>query len=87
MVRDFTKDVKKDGKEHIEYVPTQVVTEFFRYSFNKNRKYKIDGIIYPSSKNNKNEALVFFWDNEESEKLLNLKSLKKEKIKITTPIK
>lgn len=81
LVRDFTKDVKKDGKEHIEYVPTQIVTEFFRYSFNKNRKYKIDGIIYPSSKNNKNQAIVFFWDNEESEKLLNLKCLNKEKIK------
>lgn len=80
LVRDFTKDVKKDGKEHIEYVPTQVVTEFFRYSFNKKRKYKIDGIIYPSSKNSKKKALVFFWDNEESEKLLNLKSIAKEKI-------
>lgn len=87
LVRDFTKDVKKDGKEHIEYVPTQVVTEFLRYSFNKNRKYKIDGIIYPSSKNIRNKASVFFWDNEESEKLVNLTSLKRERIKIIIPVK
>ncbi|WP_348812447.1 HEPN-associated N-terminal domain-containing protein [Flavobacterium maritimum] len=81
LVRDFTKDIAKDGKEHIEYVPTQVVTEFFRFSFNKNRKNKIDGIIYPSSKNKKNKTSVFFWDHEESEKLMNLKSLKRERIK------
>ena len=81
LVRDFTKDIAKDGKEHIEYVPTQVVTEFFRFSFNRNRKNKIDGIIYPSSKNKKNRTSVFFWDNVESENLLNLISLKREKIK------
>jgi hypothetical protein len=83
LVRDFTKDIRKDGKEHIEYVPTQIVTEFFRFSFNKNRKYKIDGIIYPSSKSISNKSSVFFWDNDESEKLVNLTSLKRERIKIT----
>ena len=81
LVLDFTKDIAKDGKEHIEYVPTQIVTEFFRFSFNKNRKKKIDGIIYPSSKNMKNRTSVFFWDNAESEKLLSLKSLKRERIR------
>ncbi len=28
FVRDITNEIKKDGKEHTEYVPTQVVTEF-----------------------------------------------------------
>ncbi|PZR20758.1 MAG: RES domain-containing protein [Flavobacterium psychrophilum] len=75
LVRDFTKDITKDGKEHTEYVPTQVVTEFFRYTFNRNRKNKIEGIIYPSSKNKPNSSAVLFWDNEEC-----LRNLKLERI-------
>jgi hypothetical protein len=31
FVRDFTQAVEKDGREHIEYVPSQVVTEYVRY--------------------------------------------------------
>jgi len=65
LVRDMTEGISRDGKEHIEYVPTQVVTEYFRYVFNKNRKAKIEGLIYPSSKNNPEKAIVIFWDNEE----------------------
>ena len=49
LVRDFTMEVVKDGKEHIGYVPTQVVTEFFRFPFNKNRKNKIEGLIGKTS--------------------------------------
>lgn len=30
---DFAKKVEKDGREHIEYVPTQVATEYFRRVF------------------------------------------------------
>lgn len=65
LVQDFTQDIKKDEKEHIEYVPTQVVTEYFRYPFNKNRKNMIEGIIYPSSKNKLKSSSVIFWNNKE----------------------
>jgi hypothetical protein len=81
LVRDFTQDIKKDGKEHIEYVPTQVVTEYFRYSFNKNRQNIIDGIIYPSSKNKSESSSVIFWNNEESYENLELMDLKVERVK------
>ncbi|WP_430883335.1 HEPN-associated N-terminal domain-containing protein [Fusibacter sp. JL216-2] len=55
----ITQSVIKDGREHIEYVPTQVFTEFFR------RKYKyadenIDGIIYNSSRNSGGKCIVLF---------------------------
>jgi len=33
FVSDLSKPVKKDGREHIEYVPTQIVTEYFRHVF------------------------------------------------------
>lgn len=81
LVRDITKTVVKDGKEHIDYVPTQVVTEFFRDMFNKNRKNRIEGIIYPSSKNNKGNSSVIFWDNYEC--LKNLKLIGQETKRIS----
>ncbi len=81
LVRDFTQDIKKDGKEHIEYVPTQVVTEYFRYPFNKNRKNIIEGIVYPSSKNKSESSSVIFWNNEECLEHLELVDLEVEKIK------
>lgn len=81
FVRDMTKEIIKDGKEHTEYVPTQVVTEFLRYIFNKNRKNKISGIVYPSSQNKNHKSSIFFWDNEISEKKVKLNDLKRRKIK------
>jgi len=81
LVKDFTQEIKKDGKEHIEYVPTQVVTEYFRYPFNKNRQNIIEGIVYPSSKNKSESSSVIFWNNEECMENLELIEINVEKIK------
>ncbi|MDE1208171.1 HEPN-associated N-terminal domain-containing protein [Tenacibaculum larymnensis] len=81
LVRDFTQEIKKDGKEHIEYVPTQVVTEYFRYPFNKNRQNIIEGIVYPSSKNKSESSSVIFWNNKECLEYLELVNIEVEKIK------
>lgn len=64
FVSDLSSEIQHDGKEHIEYVPTQIVTEFFRFIFHE--KIKIDGIIYPSTKNIGSKACVLFFDNEAS---------------------
>lgn len=80
FVRDITQQITKDGKEHTEYVPTQVVTEFLRYPFNKNRKNKISGIIYPSSQNKNQKSAVFFWDDELSKEKVKLNKLERRKI-------
>lgn len=61
---DFIKPIKKDGKEHIEYVPTQVVTEYFRYIFTDNNKESIYGVCYPSSRNNGGKSIVLFIDQK-----------------------
>jgi len=82
LVRDFTKGISKDGMEHIEYIPTQVVTEYIRYKFNSRRKNKIEGLIYSSSKNSEGNAMVNFWDNEESQKNLKLVNIERERIDI-----
>ena len=66
FVEDFTKGIEKDGKIHIEYVPTQIITEYFRFEFNKAGAHPIDGIIYPSSKNRGKNACVLFMNHYES---------------------
>lgn len=81
LVRDFTKDISKDGKEHIEYVPTQVVTEYFRFPFNKNRTKKIEGIVYPSSKNKFQSSSVIFWNHKKCLENLELVTIEVNNIK------
>ncbi|OIQ19964.1 MAG: hypothetical protein BM556_05605 [Bacteriovorax sp. MedPE-SWde] len=46
--RDFVKVINKDGKEHIEYVPTQVVSEYIKYNDDK-FDGEVHGFAYPSS--------------------------------------
>jgi hypothetical protein len=65
FVRDCTKGVTKDGREHIEYVPTQVVTEFFRYMLTDQDGKRIDGLLYPSSKREGGICCVVFCTSED----------------------
>jgi len=62
FLADFMKPITKDGREHIEYVPTQVVTEYFRHIFKDIEKTQIQGILYPSSRLKKGKACVLFFD-------------------------
>lgn len=81
FVEDLSKPIQHDNKIHIEYVPTQILTEFFRY-IHPNHKIRVDGIIYPSSKDWNAKAVVLFMDHKESlEKLtFDKSSLNREKI-------
>lgn len=76
FVADLSAPIKHDGMEHIEYIPTQVVTEYFRYVFDSKDGKEIDGIIYPSSRKKNGKACVFFIDNDEC--IERLKFLKDE---------
>jgi len=38
FMNDFMKPVYKDNKENIEYVPTQIFTEYFKFLFKNNKK-------------------------------------------------
>ncbi|WP_394803579.1 RES family NAD+ phosphorylase [Niabella hibiscisoli] len=67
FIHDLSKPIDRDGKVHIDYVPTQIVTEFFRYMFNR----KVAGIIYPSSRNTGNNAMVLFYDHYDCRRQLN----------------
>lgn len=72
FVEDLLKPVAKDGKEHIDYVPTQVVSEYFRYVFEP----KVQGIMYPSVKHSGGVNIAFFEsDNDEIQKIFNLEEI------------
>ncbi|MBV5327016.1 MAG: RES domain-containing protein [Chlorobium sp.] len=61
FIDDIAKPVVKDGTEHYEYVPTQVVTEYFRHIFKDDEGDRIQGIIYPSSVLPGGKACVLFF--------------------------
>ena len=68
MLNDFAaaiaEPVEKDALEHIEYAPTQIVTEYFRHAFAAKDEEPIDGIMYLSSRNPHHACYVLFVDNQ-----------------------
>lgn len=56
FANNVTAPVRPDGRQHVEYVPTQVVTEFFRWVPSK----KLDGIKLSSSQDGKDTYVLFF---------------------------
>lgn len=56
---DFQKAIIKDGREHIEYVPTQIVTEFFRHIYKPGEK-ALSGIKYKSAQKKSGFSYVLF---------------------------
>lgn len=55
FTRDLSATVTLDGSEHIEYVPTQVVTEYIRWL----PDITIDGILFRSSQNGGFSCVLF----------------------------
>jgi RES domain-containing protein len=66
FVRDATLPIERDGREHIEYVPTQIVTEYFRhrflYEYAPGQRSQVQGILYPSSRSEHGLNAVLFLD-------------------------
>lgn len=60
---DISQPIARDGREHIDYVPTQIVTEYFRRVFKLDGGQRLDGIIYRSSRNPHAKAFVLFCEN------------------------
>jgi hypothetical protein len=59
--RDMSRPIARDDRIHIEYVPTQVVTEYVRTAGIADGT-KIDGIRYRSSRKHDGFSLVLFAD-------------------------
>jgi len=64
FLNDLSKPIDKKDRAHIEYVPTQVVTEYFRHIFRDENGEPIKGILYPSSRNSGGVSCVLFIEKE-----------------------
>jgi hypothetical protein len=64
FLREFVKSISApvvhDGGEHIEYVPTQILTEHFRKEVAALNGATLDGIVYPSARRRGGKSLVVF---------------------------
>jgi HEPN/RES N-terminal domain 1/RES domain len=58
---EISRPIARDDRVHIEYVPTQVVTEYLRTAVRAKGR-KVDGIRYRSSRKNATTSLVLFAD-------------------------
>ena len=59
IATEISKPIEKDDKVHINYVPTQVVTEFVRSRLTAG-KHRIDGIKYESAARKGHASYVIF---------------------------
>lgn len=60
FVESITQKVQKDRREHVDYVPSQVVCEFLAQAHVMPNDQTIDGIIYPSAVSPDGINLVIF---------------------------
>lgn len=60
FVQSITQPVIKDGQEHIDYVPSQVVCEYLAQAFSIEDGKPLDGLIFPSVANPGGVNLVVF---------------------------
>ena len=88
---EISKPITRDGRQHIEYVPTQVVTEFIRAQELLGGT-AIDGIKYESAQNPGHSSYVLFAtqsdvlnpnDNRNGDAWLELKSVRNVKATLT----
>jgi hypothetical protein len=65
FVSSITVPVHHDGREHIDYVPTQILTEYFRKLVKGPDGVGLDGIAYPSARRTGGRSIVVFAANDE----------------------
>src|SRR5260370_18941889 len=64
FVKRLSAPTATDGLEHLDYVPTQVVTEWFRHVFTTEVGERVDGIVYPSARASGGICCVLFVDRD-----------------------
>jgi hypothetical protein len=70
---EITKPIERDDRIHIEYVPSQVFTEYLRYIYRGIKGEKIYGVIYGSSLYGATSSnIVLFYNQRTSADILDL---------------
>ncbi|WP_208596456.1 RES domain-containing protein [Vreelandella zhanjiangensis] len=78
FVNELTLPVSKDGREHVEYVPTQIVSEYFRFRFKTEGDQPVLGLRYCSVRNPDGiNIAVFDSDNASLQMFFELFSIEK----------
>jgi hypothetical protein len=62
FLRDVSGHVERDGREHIDYVPTQVVCEYLRHVFRDDQDRPVHGLAWESAKRPGARSIVLFLD-------------------------
>jgi hypothetical protein len=62
FVREVSKPVRRDGTEHIDYVPTQILCEYIRHGFADG---EIAGILFRSTMSPEGTVTALFVDRED----------------------
>jgi hypothetical protein len=74
FLRDFKNDVSRpitpDPKVHVEYTPTQVVSEYLRHRFRTGSGKTVSGMFYGSSKVEGGTNIALFIESEQIESVL-----------------
>lgn len=78
---NITQRVDPKDTNHLQYIPTQVFTEFLRYMFRDAKGEQVDGLIYGSSKT-REKNIVLFCNQAQSENFVD-KNVKIEKFERT----
>lgn len=65
FVLELSKPISKDGAEHIEYVPTQIFTEYIRHIYKAQEGDSLNGINYLSSKGTGGISCVLFIEDKQ----------------------
>jgi hypothetical protein len=65
FIASISSPIARDGKEHLDYVPSQVVTEWFRHVFLDEDMRALDGILYPSARVPGGTCCVLFIEREQ----------------------
>jgi hypothetical protein len=65
FARDISKPVRRDGSEHIDYVPTQVVCEYLRHEFSAPDGRRPQGVLFRSSTRPQGTVTALFIDRDD----------------------
>lgn len=60
FVDAISAPIAKDGSEHIDYVPSQIVSEYFAQVYQPPQENRLSGIIYPSAVHPGGKNIVLF---------------------------
>ena len=64
FAKDLSQPIEKDGRQHIQYIPTQVFTEFVRHVMKGPNGVPVHGIWYSSSRNGEPCCVIFATQEE-----------------------